>query len=74
MTEHDEQGSDAMLPPDYDPQAALERQQRQLAAEEARVTAVTPSRQERGRTYPDPDEPPPAAGAPDYDPLPPTSA
>lgn len=69
-----EQGSDAMLPADYDPAAVVAAAEALLAEEEQRVRAVVASRREPGEQHPDPDETPPLADAPDYDPLPPPAA
>ena len=68
MTET-EIGSDAMLPDGYDPTAEIEADETELAAEQARVDAMTPAEDEPGRQYDDADVTPDGQ-PPEYDPVP----
>ena len=72
-----EKGSDELLAEKADDPDELlrkaELEEARSVEEERRLTAmVVDAPQEPGHQYPDPDEAPPPAGAPDYDPLPPT--
>lgn len=71
-----EKGSDQMLAELADlgsVDAGVRAEQERLAVEDRRCATAPAAENEPGAQYPDPDEAPPAAGAPAYDPTPPAS-
>jgi hypothetical protein len=66
-----EPGSDSMLPADHDPLRIVINEHLRQLAEEARVRAILlAAHREPGEDHAQPDAPPPADGAPEFDPLP----